>query len=129
MMLAKKVWEEKNTHVRNLLECLLSKVFNQRSAQCFPIILAKVNDMIPSGGLSNIERGLATTLSVAGARERIKLTLSNGNKKELKYQKTNSSKISRLFRESVAFAYFLDLSSLRGSSNHLHFEILIPCRT
>ena len=119
----------KNPHVRNLLECLLGKVFDQRSAQRFPIVLPEVNDMVSSGGLGHIERGLTAILSVPEATEKRKPTLSSGNRKELKYQNTNSSKISRLFKESVAFVRSLGLSLVYGGPSHLHFEILIPCRT
>jgi len=48
-MRAKKVQEEQDPHVRNLLERLFSKVFDQRSAQRFPIVLPEVNNVVSPG--------------------------------------------------------------------------------
>jgi len=142
-MRAKKVQEEEDPYVRNLLERLLSKVFDQRSAQRFPIVLPEVNDMVSPGRLCHIECGLTINLLVPEAAEKRKPTLRSGKRKELKYQNTNSSNISRLFKESVTFVCFFlgfllartaftcfSSSLLVGAgSNHLHFEILISCRT
>ena len=139
-MRAKKVQERENPHVGNLLERLLSKMFDQRSTQRFPIVLSEVNDVMSPVGLGHIECGLTTILLVLEAAEKRKPTLRSGNRKELKYQNTKSSKISRLFKESVTFVcLFFGLratfvcssgsSSVGASSNHLHFEILISCRT
>ena len=85
--------------------------------------------MVSPVGLSHIECGLARTLSVPQAAMKRKLTLSNGSRKELKYQNTNSSKISRRFKESVTLVCFLGLPSVKAGPNHSHFETLMSCRT
>jgi len=85
--------------------------------------------MVSPGGLSHIECGLTRSLSVPEVAVKKKLTLSSGSRKELKYQNTNSSKISRRFKESVTFMCFLDLPSVQAGPNHLHFETLMSCRT
>ena len=103
-------------------------MFDQRGTQRFPIILPEVHDMVSSGGLSHIECRLMANLSVPEAVKKRNLTLRTGNRKELKYQKTNSSKISRLFNESVTFVWFLGLPSVHTGTSHSHFEILISCR-
>ena len=119
----------RNAYIRNLLEGLFSEVFNQRSAQRLPIVMPEVNDVVSPVGLSHIECRLVTTLSIVEAVENRELTLSSGNRKELKYQKTKSSKISRLFKKSVTFMRLLDLPSVRTGPNHSHFKIFISCRT
>ena len=128
-MRAKKVREEENPYVGNLLECLLGKMFNQWSAQRSPIVLPEVSYMLSPGGLGHVKCGLTTILSIKSDREEKKTTLRSGNRKELKYQNTNSSKISRLFKESVTFVCFFGFSSAHAGSSHLHFEIFISCKT
>jgi len=142
-MRARKVQEEEDPYVRNLLERLFSKVFDQRSAQRFPIILPEICDMVSPSRLGHVECGLITILLVLEAAKKRKPTLRSGKRKELKYQNTNSSNISCLFKESVTFmCFFLGFllaraifASFSGSSladagsSHLQLEILISCRT
>ena len=104
-------------------------MLDQWSAQRFPIVLPEVNDVMSPGGLGHIESGLMEIFSVLEAAGKRRPTLRSGNRKELKYQNTNSSKISLLFKESVTFVCSLDLLSVYAGFNHSHFDILISCRT
>ena len=72
VMRAKIIQEEENLYVGNLLKRLLSKMFDQWSAQSFPIVLPEVNDVVPPVGLGHIERGLIIIFLVPEAAEKRK---------------------------------------------------------
>lgn len=114
------------------LERRRAQTFDQRCAQCVPVVLTKVEHSVPeSPRLRHIEIGLKTEAwsSTKSELEESLPTLIKGMRNESKYQKRNSCMSSKRFNESVTDTLDCLLAPGVSGASQSQSDVPNPCRT